>query len=300
MREDGTVLLAQRPGDKIYSGYWEFPGGKVEPSEPVLSALRREVREELGVDVIEAWPWIVRQFTYPHAVVRLNFFRVTGWTGELSPVEGQQLSWQDPARVEVSPMLPANGPVLKALTLPSEYAITQAEELGVPEFLRRLELRLKGGLRLIQVREEGMGAAALQEFLVQVLKASRSYGAKVLVNSNVELAIGAGADGVHLKSGQMRILDHRPPLEWCGASCHSAEDVRAAEHLGVDFAVLGPVQQTLSHPGTQALGWDAFGNVAKGSSIPVFAIGGMEFSDRSTCVQQGGHGIAMLRGSWRV
>ncbi len=298
MRGDGRVLLAQRPGDKVYSGYWEFPGGKVEPAEPVLSALKREVREELGVEVTGAWPWIVRRFSYPHATVRLNFFRVTAWTGELVPVEGQQLSWQDPAAIDVSPMLPANGPVLKALELPFEYAITQAGTLGVTEFLRRLELRLKAGLRLLQVREPGMAPDDLKDFLKRVLAVASTYGALVLVNSDIDLAAGCGADGVHLNSRQLYVLDRRPPLDWCGASCHSAADLRLAEALGVDFAVLGPVKDTPTHPGAQPLGWDAFDEAIKDSSIPVYAIGGMNFSDREHCLQRGGQGVAMLRGSW--
>ena len=80
-RVDGTFLLAQRPKDKIWAGYWEFPGGKVEVSESTREALVRELQEELGITVVTAYPWITRVFRYPHAMVRLSFFRVTEWTG---------------------------------------------------------------------------------------------------------------------------------------------------------------------------------------------------------------------------
>ena len=93
-RTDGTYLLAQRPADKIWAGYWEFPGGKIEPGETPYQALVRELREELGITVITAYPWLTRVFTYPHATVRLNFFRVTAWSGELHPHEGQAFAWQ--------------------------------------------------------------------------------------------------------------------------------------------------------------------------------------------------------------
>lgn len=298
IRADGRVLLARRPSDKVYSGYWEFPGGKVEPSEPVLSALEREIREELGVNVVQAWPWIVRQFSYPHALVRLNFFRVTAWTGELVPVEGQELSWQDPAAIDVSPMLPANGPLLKALQLPFEYAITQAGALGVPEFMRRLESRLGSGLRFIQVREPGMDARLKRDFLDSVLRAAKAHDAKVLVNTDIDLAISSGSDGVHLNSRQLSTLAQKPAVAWCGASCHTAEDLRRAEALGVDFAVLGAVRHTLSHPGGDPMGWEAFGRLIKGASIPVYGIGGLTLADRDDCLRQGGQGIAMIRGSW--
>ena len=82
---DNSFLLAQRPSDKIWAGYWEFPGGKIEPGETPHHALVRELREELGITVTTAYPWLTRVYTYPHATVRLNFFRVTAWSGELHP-----------------------------------------------------------------------------------------------------------------------------------------------------------------------------------------------------------------------
>ena len=110
-RPDGTFLLAQRPPDKIWAGYWEFPGGKIEPGETPYHALVRELHEELGITVQTAYPWLTRVFTYPHATVRLNFFRVTAWSGELHPHEGQQFSWQHPdPRYRLIPSSPPTRP----------------------------------------------------------------------------------------------------------------------------------------------------------------------------------------------
>ena len=85
VRPDGAFLLAQRPAGKVYAGYWEFPGGKIEPGEAADAALARELHEELGIDVVTAYPWITREHVYEHGHVRLNFFRVTEWTGEPHP-----------------------------------------------------------------------------------------------------------------------------------------------------------------------------------------------------------------------
>ncbi len=148
-RPDGSFLLAQRPADKIWAGYWEFPGGKIEPGETPHHALVRELREELGISAETAYPWLTRVFTYPHATVRLNFFRVTAWSGELHPHEGQQFSWQRPNTISVEPVLPANAPILRALELPALYAISNAAELGVEPFLARLQAKLDAGLRLV-------------------------------------------------------------------------------------------------------------------------------------------------------
>src|SRR5207302_1388475 len=119
IRPDGAALLAQRPARKVYSGYWEFPGGKIEPGEPVAEALRREVREELGIEIERAYPWITRVFSYPHAKVRLHFYRVYAWRGEPRAIEHQAIAWQRPDAIELDPLLPANGPVIRSRMLRS-------------------------------------------------------------------------------------------------------------------------------------------------------------------------------------
>jgi 8-oxo-dGTP diphosphatase len=300
VRPDGAVLLARRPESKVYSGYWEFPGGKVEPGEPVAGALGREIREELGVEIERAHPWITRVFVYPHATVRLHFHRVYAWRGEPRALEHQGIAWQHPETVEVAPMLPANGPVLRALSLPAEYAITRAGDLGESSFFSRLEARLQGGLRLVQVREKNLARDALKGFAQRVLARARAHGAKVLLNSDVELARAIGADGVHLTAAQLRGATARPDLPWCGASCHSVEELRRAGDLGVDLVVLGPVRATPSHPGAVPLGWDRFREVAAGASIPVYALGGLLPRDLEKARSCGAHGLAMVRGAWET
>lgn len=297
-RNDGSFLLAQRPADKIWAGYWEFPGGKVEPGETAHHALVRELREELGVNVVTAYPWLTRVFTYPHATVRLSFFRVTEWTGDLHPHEGQQFSWQHPGEVAVAPMLPANAPILRALELPSLYAISNAAELGAEVFLARLQASLDKGLRLVQLREKDLSRDELCSLAQRTVALAHARGASVLLNGDVELAQEVGADGVHLTSAQLCELAVRPALAWCGASCHTTEDLRRAEALGCDFAVLSPVLPTQSHPGVAHLGWDRFAALASGSSIPVYALGGLSQDDMPTAWRHGAHGIALLRQAW--
>lgn len=297
IRADGAALLAQRPQSKVYAGYWEFPGGKVEPGEPVADALRREIREELGIEIARAAPWITRVFTYPHATVRLHFHRVTDWRGEPHALEHQAIAWQRPEATKLTPMLPANGPVLRALSLPEEYAITGAE-LGEKEFFSRLEERLKSGLRLVQVRQKTLARDALKQFADRVLVLARAHGAKMLVNSDVDLAREIGADGVHLTAAQLQ--SPRPDVPWCGASCHSVQELRRAEALGADFAVLGPVRATPSHPDSIPLGWERFKEIAGGASIPVYALGGVLPRDLEQAKSCGAHGLAMVRGAWEI
>jgi len=295
---DGRVLLARRPAGKVYAGYWEFPGGKVEPGESVRDALAREIREELGIEVERTHPWITQAYTYPHATVRLHFHRVLAWRGEPHPAEHDALSWERPESVGVAPLLPANGPVLKALLLPHEYAISQAAQLGVELFLGKLRARLEEGLRLVQVREPAFSKSELASLASKVIQLARPAGARVLVNRDMALAREVGADGVHLSALQVAAASERPDLPLVGASAHSASELRAAEHLGADFAVLGPVRRTPGHPDRAPLGWDGLREAARGSAIPVFALGGVDRSDMDAAWARGAHGVAMVRAAW--
>ena len=108
---EGRFLLTSRPEGKVYAGYWEFPGGKVEPGESIEAALRRELHEELGITIGPVQPWRVTMHDYPHALVRLHFCKVFEWSGALEMREGQQMAWQSlPATV--APLLPGTLPVL--------------------------------------------------------------------------------------------------------------------------------------------------------------------------------------------
>lgn len=109
---DGRFLLTSRPDGKVYAGYWEFPGGKLEAGENVEQALRRELQEELGITIGHAQPWKVEMVDYPHARVRLHFCKVFEWAGELQMREQQAMAWER-LPVQVGPVLPGTVPVLQ-------------------------------------------------------------------------------------------------------------------------------------------------------------------------------------------
>lgn len=298
LRPDGEFLLARRPEGKPYAGYWEFPGGKVEPGEAVRAALDREIREELGVQITQAYPWVTQVFTYPHATVKLHFYRVTAWQGEPHPHEGQIFSWERAESVGVAPVLPANGPIFRGLSLPPVMGVSQLAELGETTFLARLESAMQGGLRLIQLREKQLSDAALLAIANRVVAMAREHGARVLLNAPIELAQRAAVDGVHLSAARLAQLIARPDIAWCGASCHSRAELDRAAELGLDYVVLGPVLPTATHPHAAGLGWERFGELIRDFPLPVFAIGGLTQAQLGDAWQQGAHGIAMLRGAW--
>ena len=112
IKPNGDFLLTSRPPGKVYEGYWEFPGGKLEAGETVEQALRRELMEEIGITIGPVIAWKVEMVDYPHALVRLNFCKVFDWTGELQMREGQLFAWQR-LPVTVAPVLPGALPVLQ-------------------------------------------------------------------------------------------------------------------------------------------------------------------------------------------
>lgn len=290
-RPDGSFLLAQRPAGKVYAGWWEFPGGKVEKGEAPGHALARELHEELGIEVRVAYPWITRVHVYEHATVRLNFFRITEWRGEPHGREQQAFLWQRLDAPMAEPMLPANAPVLASLALPREYAITDAGRYGVEAMLAAIRRRLEQGLQLIQLRDKELADRA--GFAKRVLDLAHAFGATVMINGG-----GVPGDGIHFTAMGLMALRERPKGGLAAASCHTREELERAIQLELDFAVLGPVMPTASHEGAPTLGWERFAEIARGSAIPIYAIGGMKPADLERAWRAGAHGLAMISGAW--
>ena len=302
--EDGgesEFLLARRPEGKVYAGWWEFPGGKVEAGETFHAALVRELHEELGIAITQATPWLTREFVYPHATVRIRFFRVTAWEGEIHPHEHDAIAWlknddYTAGRPTVEPILPANGPILKGLALPTVCALTNAEENGVAAELARLDAALAGGLRFVQVRDKQLPPDAREAFARAVVARARAQGAIVVVNDDAALATRVGADGLHLPAAALMSLPRKPDFAWVGASCHTPEELARAAALELDYALLGPLLPTPTHPAARGLGWERFQEMIERSPLPVLALGGMRPQMLATAQAHGAHGIALMRG----
>lgn len=292
----GRILLNRRTGDSDMAGLWEFPGGKREPGETSEQALIRELREELGIEAeIGEWVMDVPQI-YPDKRLRLEVRRVRHWKGTARGREGQAITWVTPDKLSRYSMPPADLPVVAALRQPCHYLVTPEPTDGEDPWLASIEAAIAAGIRRIQLRTP---MAAQREALARTVVERFGKQLEILINRDIALASELGV-GVHLGSEQLLQLQARPlPASLLvAASCHDLAQLQAAQQLGCDFAVLGPVQATATHPDADSLGWNAFVELRERVSLPIYAIGGMAAGDVETARRHGALGVAAIRALW--
>lgn len=296
----GRVLVTQRPPDVHQGGLWEFPGGKLEPGEPVRTALARELREELGVEVRAARPLIRVHHDYGDRQVLLDVFLVTDFAGTPRGLERQPLDWLAPEAMDAARFPAADRPIINALRLPERYLITDTVPERDAAFLNRLRAALAAGVRMVQLRRHDLDDNAYTRLAEAALPVCRAAGARLLLNRAPEPVGHLGADGLHLRAATLSQLRERPSgSAIVGASCHDAGDLRQAAALGLDYALLGPVLPTATHPGAEPLGWAGFAALADKADLPVYALGGMAPGHLATSFEHGAQGIAAIRGLWQ-
>ena len=301
----GRVLLARRTAGRDLAGFWEFPGGKREPGETAEAALARELAEELGIEADVGEPLIAVPQAYPHKRLRLDVRRIRAWRGTPRGHEGQALAWVPPDKLPGYAMPPADRPVVAALLRPDRYLVTAPcgddDQAWLGALARSLSVQgnAAGPAALVQLRSPGADPRRWEALCGLAAEACRAAGAGVLVNGDVALAEAVGA-GVHLQARQLAGMTTRPlPADVpVGASCHTLEELRAAEAIGCDFAVLGPVRGTASHPGRPGIGWAGFAALREHVSLPLYAIGGLGPGHLAEARSHGAQGIAAIRGLW--
>ncbi|WP_372015838.1 Nudix family hydrolase [Pseudoxanthomonas sp. 10H] len=295
----GRVLLARRGEDSDLSGLWEFPGGKREPGETSEQALVRELHEELGIEAEVGEALIEVPQEYPGKRLRLEVRAVRRWKGTPRGREGQALTWVAPDRLARYSMPSADVPVVGALRQPDRYLVTPEPGTDMASWRHSLQRALESGIERIQLRARSLPAEAYAALAREVADACRRAGVDLLLNRDVALAAELGA-GVQLGSEQLAGVSARPLPEGqaVGASCHDLEDLRQAQALGCDFAVLGPVAATATHPGATPLGWDGFVALREQVALPIYAIGGLGPDDLAVARGHGAQGIAAIRGFW--
>lgn len=295
----GRILLSRRADAAHQGGLWEFPGGKLEAGESSAEALRRECREELGIEVEAHRPLIRVRHHYDDLQVLLDVQLVSAYAGTPAGLEGQPLAWVQPTALADYPLPAADRPIVHAIQLPERYLITPPEVYDSQAFLRALQAALDTGVRLVQFRVPGLAAAARPALAAQALQRVRQQGGQMLINADIELARELGADGVHLNARQLHQLDVRPSgLTWLAGSCHNLADLQRARDLDLDFVVISPVLPTASHTDAVPLGWEGLQGLLEHAARPAFALGGVDASHLPQAWRAGAQGIAAIRGLW--
>jgi 8-oxo-dGTP diphosphatase len=312
----GRVLIAQRPAGKPMAGAWEFPGGKLDENEARFPGLVRELNEELGLAVRAGRPLIRYLHHYPDVEVDLDVWRVERWHGTPAGVEGQALEWVAPGALLDTGLLPADEAVARAIRLPAVVAVTPAAaSQDNPALMDALEdIASTGRAGFIVLRRPDLAPESLLEMAAgAACRVEETPGRLILHGDPAVLAplvadlpphlaqrLAGRVAGLHIPGRCLGELSGRPVPErlWFGASCHSREELEAALRLGADYAFLGSVKPTSSHPGSPGLGWERFAEIIEGLALPVYAIGGMGPDDLEEAWSAGAQGIAAIRSLW--
>lgn len=297
----GRVLLAQRPPGKQHAGQWEFPGGKIEPGESSFDALRRELREELGIEVESAARFMSVRRQRASGELVLEAWRVFAWQGDPSAHEHSALALSSPAEALSLALCEADVPISRAAALPGIYAITPEPGADVDAFLARIERGLQRGIRLVQWRAPCLDPTRYRELAVELLRLARAHHARLLLNADPSLALELGADGVHLNARRLQstsVLPQRRADFLVVASVHDAKEMARAEHLGVDVVVISPVRPTASHPDRAAIGWPGFEALLALTGLPAYALGGLAGQDVDAARRSGALGVAGISAFW--
>jgi len=295
----GRVLLAQRPDRREDGGLWEFPGGKLEAGETAFEALRRELSEELGIDITSGQPLIRVPQRQSRRLLWLEAIEVHGWRGEPRGLEGQALRWVLPEDIDPAALPAADRPILACLRQPARYWISPEAVAGPDAFEAWFAAARAAGARRLQLRVPALGADTRAELARRAAERARALGIELLLNArgeeDLDLAAALGC-GAQLSHRLLMRLTGRPPLPWVGASCHDADSLQRAESLGCDFALLSPVMPTRSHPQAAALGWPGFSALRAFTALPVYALGGLGPADLAAARMAGAQGVAGIRG----
>jgi len=300
VNQDNEVLISLRPNSSHQGGLWEFPGGKLEVGESVEDALKRELLEELNIDLLESQSFKIIQHQYADKTVQLNIYIVSSFRGEAKGAEGQLIEWKAIDQLNPLDFPAANYNVIHSLQLPDRYMITGAFN-DQNDFLLRLENSLRSGIKLVQMRCKNIAQSSFMELSNQASTLCEKYNATLLLNSNPETFQKTHAHGLHLSSHMLYLSEVRPVGhdKLVSVSCHTAEDIMQAKKISADIILLSPVNETTSHPGVDGIGWLAFADLISDVEIPVYALGGMNQSDIPKAVKLGAQGVAAISSFWK-
>ncbi len=295
--EQNRILIAQRPSDKHQGGKWEFSGGKVEAEETAQQALRREINEELGIQIETIQPLIQIRHNYPDLAVFLDVYNVKQWRGEAYGKEGQVIRWVDIDALSHYRFPSANKAIIQALQLPDLCLITP-DIVNDNEFKQGILNCLEKGVKLIQYRAKNTSESNYIKRAKWLSKQCEKYHCMLVLNSPPAALLSLAKQGLHLTSHQLLALKQRPETLLLSAACHNEVELHKAQELGVDFVFLSPIKATRSHPNAKGKGWQWFKQAVQKVNLPVYALGGLGENHLLIAKENGAQGIAAISQLW--
>ena len=330
--KNNKVLIARRPSHVHQGNLWEFPGGKVEPGESVRQALYREIKEELGIEILYSEPLISVLYHYKDKSVLLDTWKVINFAGRnyesesalgsgSTGLENQPIEWVEIDRLNEYSFPVANKAILNAVSLPDVYLITPDTDQSdrfISEFEKVL-FSLGAPQALVQLRIFSLQGLQLELVLIRACDLAHAVNVRVILNAGMmadaELSdkectrLFEISDGLHLPAWLLSGAN-RPELKMIkmyrqkfadklfSASCHNQHEIGLANQAEVDYIVLSPVQRTASHPDALPLGWERFADLAESAQSPVYALGGLGLQNLARAKKSGAQGIAAISALW--
>lgn len=295
-RGENEVLLGQRPAGAHLQGLWEFPGGKIETRETPADALQRELKEELGIDIVTSFPLMTVRHQYPEKQVELHIREVMGWEGQVTSMEKQQLQWVNIKQLAELEMPAADKPVIPALKLSRTYQVTPGLN-DVAAYVEFLCKAIKSHSSFIQLRPENLSSVDLEKLLGMIAGIKHRSETVIILHSGegeLRMNLANQVDGLHLTAKHLLELKKRPAKldGFLLASCRNLAEVRQAEKIGVDMLCLAPVYSDVASADLKPLGEQGFADICEKAILPVYAMGGMKHEHMSKIRDLGGTGIA--------
>ncbi len=296
------VLVSRRKAESHLGGLLEFPGGKVEKNESPPDALKRELSEELNIDVLDISPLIQIPYNYPNRNVLLNTFLVNEYHGNIIANENQTIMWKFLHSLDEKQFPDANIGILNALKLPRLFAVTPEFNEDV-NFISNFEKVISNSyIEIIQLRSHSLNDQEYAKLVEQCVKLCKKDKVKLIINRGSKAFKRLGVAGMHLTSKDLLSIQTRPLSKeyLVGASCHNLHEIEQANKLGLDYIFIGPVIEKQHDKNRKTLGLDGFSELALSSQIPSYAIGGLLAEDVEKSILNGGQGVAAIRSIWNA
>lgn len=279
------VLVGWRTADQHQGNKHEFPGGKVEPGETAEQACRREVLEEVGIDVQDWHMFNSLQFEYEDVIVSLHVFHAIVPNHQLQQIRSPW-TWFKRNELQDLNFPQANQVILKRLYMTTVIKISDQIE--------HLHTLPESQILYWRVAPDAQHAMTLMDLSIEQLS-------RVVVNvalwKNLNPLQQQAVAAIHLKQSQLMQLQKGDLTVGCRyiAACHDQNSAEHAQRIGCDAILLSPVLETLSHPNSPSLGWEQFHLITQNIHLPVFALGGLQLNDLAIAQSYGAYGIAGQR-----